>query len=460
MEELKEKVRTLCMQQDPTESLILLTLDELAKRSIIVNHEEEDIFEELARHVNRHQLKLDIPNLCLSSCEESIGNTFVNVPDWKVKSGFNPTTIKVIDKPAWLTFRGEILLLSTSFPRAEDVIQDNVHFDMNSFPLLDPHKFTGIPYFKELTSSIFRMTYVTLSTLIACIITGHVLCIKLSVSPDYILGGTELALNCSLDNNLSDPLVTFHKDAILIGFIRRCSENGITSCSLTTNCHCDLDTSTYIWNYTPSNENMIDATFNCTMGNSQSNRITVKTAELSDVTISPAISLFGATENATVGNISCTALCWPECSFKWTGPNNFINNGDELRLSNIQKSSSGEYQCQATNVVGTNYSNFINIRVQHSPAQISLLPANTYYTKEEGDSLNVTCSARCEPACDFEWTYPNNIKHKDSILRIASLQRIHDGNYTCRAYNVIGYKMSAIMVTINCELTFPIPQNI
>ncbi|XP_052062630.1 carcinoembryonic antigen-related cell adhesion molecule 5-like isoform X3 [Mytilus californianus] len=293
------------------------------------------------------------------------------------------------------------------------------------------------------------MICVTLSTLIACIITGHVLCIKLLVSPDYILGGTELALNCSLDNNFSDPWVTFHKDATLIGFIRNCSENGMTSCSLTTKCHCDLNTSTYIWNYTPSSENVIDATFNCTMGNSQSDRITVKKAELSGITISPAIPVFRVTENATVHNFTCTALCWPECSFKWTGPNNFINNDDKLRLSNIKKSSSGKYQCQATNVVGTNYSNFMEIKVQHSPNNISLFPSITYYTKEEGDSLNVTCSALCEPACNFEWTYPNNTKHNSSILQIESLQRTNDGKYTCRAFNYFGHKTSALTVTIN-----------
>ncbi|CAC5405603.1 unnamed protein product [Mytilus coruscus] len=65
VKELKEKEKTICTQQDPSD-LILLNLEELAKCSRRVNHEEADVFEELARHVNRHQLKLDIPNLCLS----------------------------------------------------------------------------------------------------------------------------------------------------------------------------------------------------------------------------------------------------------------------------------------------------------------------------------------------------------------------------------------------------------
>lgn len=87
-------------------------------------------------------------------------------------------------------------------------------------------------------------------------------------------------------------------------------------------------------------------------------------SELSGVTISPAASVINATENTTVANISCTALCWPKCSFIWTGPNGFISYGNELRLSNIQNSNSGLYRCRATNVVGTNDSSFIEIKVQ------------------------------------------------------------------------------------------------
>ncbi|XP_071173994.1 matrix-remodeling-associated protein 5-like isoform X3 [Mytilus edulis] len=171
--------------------------------------------------------------------------------------------------------------------------------------------------------------------------------------------------------------------------------------------------------------------------------------ELSDVTVSPALSVLTTTENATLQSITCTAKCWPECSFKWTGPNNFIYNGTQLRLSNIQKKSSGQYQCQATNVVGTNYSNFFSIRVQHSPNQVSLLPAYTTYTRNEGDSLNVTCVALCEPACNFEWTFPNDTKHNSSNLQIDSLQRTNGGQYTCRASNNFGFKISDITVTIN-----------
>ena len=66
VQELKDKVRVLCMQAEPSTPLILLTLEELAKVARRGNHEEADMFEELLRQAIRYQTKLDLPSLCLS----------------------------------------------------------------------------------------------------------------------------------------------------------------------------------------------------------------------------------------------------------------------------------------------------------------------------------------------------------------------------------------------------------
>lgn len=62
VQELKDKVRTLCTQTNLSISLILLTLDELAR----ISHSEADTFEELARQAAMHYDKIDITSLCLS----------------------------------------------------------------------------------------------------------------------------------------------------------------------------------------------------------------------------------------------------------------------------------------------------------------------------------------------------------------------------------------------------------
>lgn len=59
IKELKDKVRTLCLQPQPSDSLIRLALDELA------DQEDTEMYEELTRQANRHRAKLDISYLCL-----------------------------------------------------------------------------------------------------------------------------------------------------------------------------------------------------------------------------------------------------------------------------------------------------------------------------------------------------------------------------------------------------------
>ncbi|XP_069115338.1 uncharacterized protein [Argopecten irradians] len=63
---LKERVRTLALQQDPIDSLILLNLDDLAKTARRTNHNEVELFEEFFRQAYCHRQKLNIPSLCLN----------------------------------------------------------------------------------------------------------------------------------------------------------------------------------------------------------------------------------------------------------------------------------------------------------------------------------------------------------------------------------------------------------
>ena len=59
-------MRALCLQQEPSISLILLTLEELAKHSRKADAEDSEVYEELARQAIRHQTKVDVTSLCLS----------------------------------------------------------------------------------------------------------------------------------------------------------------------------------------------------------------------------------------------------------------------------------------------------------------------------------------------------------------------------------------------------------
>lgn len=63
---VKERVKALAAQQDPSESLILITLDELARLSRKLGDKDMEMFEELYRQCGRLQGKVNIANLCLT----------------------------------------------------------------------------------------------------------------------------------------------------------------------------------------------------------------------------------------------------------------------------------------------------------------------------------------------------------------------------------------------------------
>ena len=71
---LKDQVRSLCLQHDPSEALILLTLDELARVSKRQGHADWEIHDELARHAKIQQGQLDLAHFCLMALSGKAGD--------------------------------------------------------------------------------------------------------------------------------------------------------------------------------------------------------------------------------------------------------------------------------------------------------------------------------------------------------------------------------------------------
>lgn len=63
---VKERIKALAAQQDPSEPLILITLDELARLSRKLGDKDMEVYEELYRQCGRLQGKVNIANLCLT----------------------------------------------------------------------------------------------------------------------------------------------------------------------------------------------------------------------------------------------------------------------------------------------------------------------------------------------------------------------------------------------------------
>lgn len=66
IQQVKDKIKVLCTQSQPSEALILLSLDELSRLARKVNHEDMDVYEELYGQCSRMQGKINMGNLCLT----------------------------------------------------------------------------------------------------------------------------------------------------------------------------------------------------------------------------------------------------------------------------------------------------------------------------------------------------------------------------------------------------------
>ncbi|CAG2204836.1 unnamed protein product [Mytilus edulis] len=66
VKELKDNVRSLALHANPSESLILLSLDELAKKARKQNDDDAETFDELSRQAQRHQGSINVATLTLN----------------------------------------------------------------------------------------------------------------------------------------------------------------------------------------------------------------------------------------------------------------------------------------------------------------------------------------------------------------------------------------------------------
>lgn len=66
VKEMKDLLRSSATQQEPSDQLILWNIDRLVKVAKKYDHEDADIYEELARQANRYQGRVDMASLCLT----------------------------------------------------------------------------------------------------------------------------------------------------------------------------------------------------------------------------------------------------------------------------------------------------------------------------------------------------------------------------------------------------------
>lgn len=88
------------------------------------------------------------------------------------------------------------------------------------------------------------------------------------------------------------------------------------------------------------------------------------------------------------------------------------------------------------------------------PDIVMLSPSNDSYTIEEHSNLSeVTCSAKCVPACSLSWIGPDgqNVSSGEEVLSLLNISRKQSGNYTCSAVNTV--TLQTKNATFNIDVT-------
>ncbi|XP_063442083.1 hemicentin-1-like [Mytilus trossulus] len=169
------------------------------------------------------------------------------------------------------------------------------------------------------------------------------------------------------------------------------------------------------------------------------------------VTITPPSQVYTVRETTdSVGSINCTADCKPECTMTWNGPNIPDGTTSVLNLQNIDRNQAGDYQCMATNIIGSEMSVIVNIKVMYGPEQVNIEPNTLIYTVTEttGNIGPITCTAECNPNCSMSWTGPNIRNGASSVFYLQNIDRNQAGNYMCTATNKYGSKTSSTVSVI------------
>ncbi|KAL3982212.1 Immunoglobulin I-set domain family protein [Acanthocheilonema viteae] len=176
--------------------------------------------------------------------------------------------------------------------------------------------------------------------------------------------------------------------------------------------------------------------------------------------------------------IKCSVSGNPPPKVTWTRqdgrkmPARATSKDGQLRITRVTVDDSGVYECTASNNVGVDAHDTIEIRVQadqygtHEPSAPWVDSAYSYIPVRLGQDINLTCKYNAEPSPQVDWIYngftinfsddkfkglmqyaARRDNYSESILAIENIREDNFGDYTCRVANNLGIKEKTIYVS-------------
>ncbi|XP_035854754.1 B-cell receptor CD22-like [Sander lucioperca] len=167
--------------------------------------------------------------------------------------------------------------------------------------------------------------------------------------------------------------------------------------------------------------------------------------KLPSVSVSPSAEIV---EGSSV-TLTCSSDANPAATYTWFKENVKLRppiEEQQLVLTSIQSSHSGQYTCRARNSLGSNTSKPISIKVKYAPnlPSTSVSPSGEI---KEGSSVTLTCQSNAYPAAKYTWYKKNGNPElqplsENTSLVFSSIQSSDSGEYYCTAENELGRRTS------------------
>ncbi|XP_035282964.1 B-cell receptor CD22-like [Anguilla anguilla] len=165
--------------------------------------------------------------------------------------------------------------------------------------------------------------------------------------------------------------------------------------------------------------------------------------------VSVSVSPSGEIVEGSSVTLTCSSNANPRVHrYTWYKKNRAESSwrGSSNTIKNITLQDTGEYTCQAENVIGKNISPPKRLNVQYSPkiTSVSVSPSGEIV---EGRSVTLTCSSDADPPVQiYTWlkktgsVFLRRGTERSYIIKNITLQDV--GEYYCEAENAIGTKRS------------------
>lgn len=135
--------------------------------------------------------------------------------------------------------------------------------------------------------------------------------------------------------------------------------------------------------------------------------------------------------------LTCNADAKPAVSnVRWTRGGRFIDTRNTFLKDRISMDDAGRYVCQADNGLGALREAEVTLDVLYGP-RVSVISSKDV---DEGAEVKITCNVTANPApVTVEWIKEGDSSFRQSgdILRLSSVSAVNQGNYICRAVNIL-----------------------